>query len=209
MISTTSTTGQKIQVWGYPGMEVDLGTVSRKFSDEEFLDFCRRHPDARIERDSDGEISIMAPTFTESGGMNFDLSLMIGLWARQDGTGKAFDSSTGFSLPNNAIRSPDVSWIRLERWNALPDSERSGFARICPDFVIELRSPTDSLSKLQSKMEEYIENGAQLGWLIDPMKRNIHVYRQGAEPDVLNDTAEISGEPVLQGFVLRLAEIWG
>src|SRR5438067_11017337 len=125
MITTTRSVGQKLQIWGYPGMEVDLGRV-HSFSDEEFLDFCRNNPDARIERESDGEIIIMPPAHTETGGINMDLSVAVAVWAAQDGTGRTYDSSTGFTLPNGALRSPDVSWISHERWNALSDDERAG-----------------------------------------------------------------------------------
>ncbi len=189
-------------------MEVELGT-QRSFSDEEFLEFCRRNPDARIERDSTGEIIIMAPAYTETGGMNSGLSGLVWLWARQDGTGRAFESSTGFTLPNRALRSPDTSWVSYEKWNALSDDERTGFAKICPDFVVELRSSSDSLAKVKEKMTEYMENGALLGWLIDPIEKRIYVYRPSAEPEVLNDPETISGEPVLHGFLLELKEIWG
>ncbi len=209
MISTTQTAGQKIQVWGYPGMEVDLGTVSRSFSDEEFLDFCRRHPDARIERDSDGEIIIMAPANTETGGMNSSLSSLVWLWARENGTGRAFESSTGFTLPNRALRSPDASWVSNQRWNELSDLAKQGFARISPDFVAELRSPSDSLRKLEAKMEEYIANGSLLGWLIDPVARKVYVYRPGRETEILNDPDKVSADPELSGFVLEMKEIWG
>ena len=204
---TTATGGQKLQIWGYPGMEVGLSD-ERKFSDEEFLDFCRRNPDARIERDSNGEIAIMAPTSSETGGMNFDLALAFGIWTKKDSSGKAFDSSTGFTLPNNALRSPDISWIKLDRWNSLPDEKRIGFARICPDFVIELRSESDTLQKLQSKMQEYIENGSSLGWLIDPIERRIYVYRPGVDIEIMENPAVVSGEPLLKGFELNLTEIW-
>lgn len=207
-MTPSTTTGQKIEVWGYPGMEVELGT-QRSFSDEEFLEFCRRNPDARIERDSTGEIIIMAPAYTETGGMNSGLSALVWLWARKDGTGRAFESSTGFTLPNSALRSPDASWVSYERWNALSDQERTGFAKICPDFVVELRSSSDSLAKVKDKMTEYMDNGALLGWLIDPIERRIYVYRPNSEPEVLSDPETISGEPVLHGFVLELKEIWG
>lgn len=206
MISTT--TNQKLEVWGYPGMEVDLGPV-RTFSDEDFLEFCRRNPDARIERESNGEIVLMAPAYTETGGMNMNLSALVWVWSKQDGTGRAFESSTGFTLPNRALRSPDASWISYERWNALSDEERAGFAKICPDFVVELRSTSDSLSKVRAKMDEYIENGALLGWLIDPIDRKVYVYRPGKEVGVLENPDEVSGELVLKGFVLKLGEVWG
>lgn len=210
MISPSTTTGQKLQVSGYPdGMELDLGGITRTFSDEEFLDFCSRHPDARIERESDGEIIIMAPAFTETGGMNSSLSALVWLWARNDRTGRSFESSTGFTLPNRALRSPDASWISNERWNALTDVERAGFSKISPDFVVELRSTTDRMSKLKSKMAEYIENGSSLGWLIDPIDRRVYVYRPNEEIEIHENPTELSGEPLLKGFVLNLTEIWG
>lgn len=209
MISTTATTGQKFQVGGFPAwMELDLSGVTQTFSDEEFLDFCSRHPDARIERDSDGEIIIMAPAFTETGGKNSSLSALVWLWAREDGTGRAFESSTGFTLPNRALRSPDASWVSDRRWNELSDEEKAGFSRISPDFVVELRSTTDRLTKLQAKMSEYIANGSSLGWLLDPIERRVYVYRPDAEVEILEDPAEISGESVLPGFTLDLKEIW-
>ena len=209
MISTPATTGQKIQVWGYPGMEVDLGGVVRTFSDEEFLDFCRRHPDARIERESDGEIIIMAPAYSETGGMNMSLSALVWVWANQDGTGRSFDSSTGFTLPNRALRSPDASWISFERWNALSDEDRAGFAKICPDFVVELRSTSDSLAKVRAKMDEYMQNGARVGWLIDPTKRAVTIYRLGVEPETLDDPISITADPELTGFTINMSEVWG
>lgn len=209
MISPTATTGQKLQVLGWLGsMELDLGGVAHTFSDEEFLDFCSRHPDARIERESDGEIIIMAPAFTESGGRNASLTYFVMAWARKDGTGRAFESSTGFTLPNRALRAPDASWVSDKRWNELSDEEKAGFSRISPDFVVELRSATDRLSKLQAKMTEYIENGSLLGWLIDPIERRVYTYRPGKEVEILDDPAELSGEPVLPGFTLDLKEIW-
>lgn len=208
MITTTATPGQKLQVWGYPGMEVDLGGI-RTFSDEEFLNFCRRNPDARIERESNGEITIMAPTHTETGATNMDLLFLVTVWARKNRTGRVYDSSTGFTLANGALRSPDVSWVSHARWNALSDGERSGFAHICPDFIIELRSESDTLRKLHSKMQEYIENGASLGWLIDPIERKIYVYRPETEIEILEDPNEVTGNPLLTGFTLNLTEIWG
>ncbi|MGD9561708.1 MAG: Uma2 family endonuclease [Pyrinomonadaceae bacterium] len=209
MATVFEQSSQKLWVSGYPGMEIDLGEGARTFSDEEFLDFCRRNPDARIERNSDGEIEIMAPSHTETGGMNADITFFLTSWARQDGTGRTFESSTGFTLPNRALRAPDASWISDRRWNVLSDEDRSGFAQISPDFVVELRSQSDTLGKLKAKMREYIENGSSLGWLIDPIERKVHVYRQGEAPEILNDPAEVAGEPVLKGFVLKMNEIWG
>lgn len=208
MISTTVETGQKIHLFGYPGFEVDFGGLVEKMSDDDFFQFCSRNRDARIEREENGEIIIMAPTSSETGGMNFELTALLAIWARQDGTGKGFDSSTGFTLPNTAMRSPDASWIRLERWNSLSDEDRSGFARICPDFVIELRSESDSLNKLHEKMAEYIESGASLGWLIDPFQRKVYIYTPDSEVEILDNPAQVSGEPLLKGFLLDLKEIW-
>jgi Uma2 family endonuclease len=179
-----------------------------EMNDDQFFEFCQANSDLRIERNSQGEVIIMPPTFTETGAINFNLAIEFGIWAKKDGTGKGFDSSTGFVLPNGAVRSPDLSWVKLERWNALTSKQRSRFAHICPDFVVELRSKSDSLSKLQDKMQEYIENGVTLGWLIDPTERKVYVYRPETEVETLENPSEISGASVLKGFVLNLKEIW-
>ena len=125
-------------------------------------------------------------------------------WAKKDGTGISFDSSTGFRLPNGAIRSPDASWVKPERWQTLTLEQRRGFAPLCPDFVLELRSATDQLSALQAKMQEYIDNGARLGWLIDPSERRVYIYRPGLPMEQQNDPSTLSGDPVLPGFVFHL-----
>jgi len=208
MIETRETPKQLVLINGYAGTEIDL-TFVPAMTLEEFWELCQANPDVVMERESNGEIVIMAPTTTETGGMNLEISGSLWLWAKRDGTGLAFDSSAGFTLPNGAVRSPDVSWVTLDRWNSLPDEERSGFARICPDFVVELRSESDRLSRLQAKMAEYVENGARLGWLIDPVERKVHVYGPGANPEVLSDPREVSGGPVLKEFVLKLNEVWG
>lgn len=179
-----------------------------EMSDEQFSDFCQANSDLRIERNSRGEVIIIPPAFTETGAVNFNLVIEFGIWAKRDGTGKGFDSSTGFVLRNGAVRSPDLSWIRLERWNALTDAERAKFAHICPDFVVELRSRSDNLQKLKEKMQEYLDNGVALGWLIDALERKVYIYRPGAEVEALENPAEIAGDPVLPGFVLDLREIW-
>src|SRR5438132_4659472 len=149
--------------------------VLKKLSDEDFFEFCQANRDWRIERTSDGDVIIMPPTGGETGGRNFELAVDFGNWVRADGTGKGFDSSTGFTLPNGAERSPDLAWVRLSRWNALSEEQRKKFPPLCPDFVVELRSPSDSLSGLQEKMQEYIQNGAELGWLIDPVEKKVYV----------------------------------
>jgi len=150
----------------------------------------------------------MPPTGMKTGNRNFELTGSFAVWARQDGTGLGFDSSSLFSLPNGAKRSPDLCWIRKERWDALTDDEQEKFSPICPDFVVELRSPSDSLKRLKKKMEEYVENGAQLGWLIDPLKKTVHVYRPQAAVEILDDPETISGEPLLPGFTLNVRALW-
>jgi Uma2 family endonuclease len=185
-----------------------FGPLLKKLSDDDFFEFCQANRDLRIERTSDGDIIIMSPTGSETGGRNFNLAGMFHAWVRTDGTGKGFDSSTGFILPNGAERSPDLSWIRLSRWNALTHIERQEFAPLCPDFVVELTSPSDALSALQAKMEEYIQNGAELGWLIDPMNKRVYIYRPHAQVECLDDPDTVSGEPLLKGFVLDVRELW-
>ena len=210
-MSTISTTSIGQRVVFYPGLPetVDFGESFPPMSEDELFKLCQRLNPMRIERDADGAISIMAPTSGDTGGSNFDLAVEFGIWVRQNGTGKGFDSSTGFVLPNGATRSPDLSWIRNERWATISSEGRSTFPPICPDFVVELRSKSDSLKTLDAKMREYIENGAELGWLIDPVEKNIYIYRPGREVEILNNPAEVSGDPLLAGFTLDLIGIWG
>ncbi|MCI0485507.1 MAG: Uma2 family endonuclease [Blastocatellia bacterium] len=177
-------------------------------SESEFFEFCQRHPDLRLERTAEGDLIVMPPTGGETGRRNFILTGLFGMWVDNDGTGEGFDSSTVFRLPNGADRSPDVAWVRRERWESLTLEERRRFPPLCPDFVIELRSDTDRLNVLQEKMNEYIENGAQLGWLIDPLEKKVWIYRPKAEVECLTDPATVNGEPVLPGFVLPLEKIW-
>jgi len=189
-------------------LTVNFGPLMPKFSDEEYAEFCRQNPDLRIERTSEGDLIIMPPTGGKSGTQNFHLTAQFGVWVLKDGTGKGFDSSTEFSLPNGAKRMPDMSWVGNERWNALSDKQRKQFPPLCPDFVVELRSPSDRLKDLQQKMEEYIANGAQLGWLIDPFDKRIYVYRPGRDIEILEDPKEVSGEPLLKGFTLDVQALW-
>lgn len=179
-----------------------------KISDEDFLAFCQANSEWRIERTSEGDLIIMPPTGGDTGKRNFNLNGIFYNWAKHDSTGVSFDSSTVFSLPNGAKRSPDLAWVKLTRWQALSEDERRGFPPLCPDFVVELRSHTDSLRLLQEKMQEYIDNGAQLGWLIDPLEKKVYVYRPGAAAECLDDPASLSGKPLLAGFTLELAEVW-
>ena len=176
-------------------------------TDDQLYEFCRLNRDLRIERTAQGGLAIMAPAGGDTSARNAEITIQLGLWAKRDGTGQTFDSSGGFVLPNGAIRSPDASWVRHGRLAALTAEERAKFLPLCPDFVIELRSLTDSLSALQDKMREYMENGAQLGWLIDPLARQVFVYRSGAPVEHLEEPDSVSADPLLPGFRLELAEI--
>ena len=187
--------------------EIVINLGSRAFSEEDYWQFCAAHKELRIEMTKEGHMIIMMPVGSEGSHYNFNLTTRFGRWAEDDGSGIGFDSSGGFRLPNKAKRSPDVSWVKRERWEALSPKERKRFAPLCPDFVVELRSESDRLTKLQDKMQEYLDNGAQLGWLIDPIEKKVHVYRPGAPIEILDHPAEVSGEPLLSGFTLKLAGI--
>ncbi|MBD2167746.1 Uma2 family endonuclease [Calothrix membranacea FACHB-236] len=176
-------------------------------TDEQFFQLCQKNRDYRFERTASGELLIMPPTGSDTGNRNFDIVVELGIWNKQTKLGKGFDSSTGFTLPNGAERSPDVSWVKIERWNALTPEQQEKFAPICPDFVVELRSPSDSLKDLQDKMREYIENGARLGWLIDRKNKRVEIYRPGKDVEILDNPESLSGEDVLPGFVLHLQQI--
>ena len=181
---------------------------TQNWDDDTFYEFCQANKDLRIEYTKEGDLIIMPPTGGRTGNRNFGLIGQFHVWVKKDGTGRGFDSSTVFRLPNGAKRSPDLAWVRQECWAALTAEEQEKFPPLCPDFVVELRSRTDNLTDLQEKMVEYRDNGAQLGWLIDPQERKVHVYRPGHEVAVLDDPDEISGAPELPGFALQLAEIW-
>jgi Uma2 family endonuclease len=176
-------------------------------NDDQFYDLCRANHELRFERTAEGEILIMAPTGGETGRRNARLTYTLMQWSDRDGTGIVFDSSTALKLPDGSTKSPDASWIKRERWDKLTGAQKQKFSPICPDFVIELRSATDSVAELQEKMREYIANGAQLGWLIDPQERRAYVYRPNAEVETLDNAETLAGEPVLAGFVLDLKEI--
>src|ERR671932_2756854 len=150
----------------------------------------------------------MPPTVGETGNRNAILTTFLTTWALRDGTGAAFDSSTGFNLPNGATRAPDAAWVRRERLAALTAEQKKRFLPLCPDFVVELRSPSDRLAVIQDKMKEYMDNGARLGWLIDVPNREVYVYRPGTEAERVDEASELSGEPELPGFVLDLRAIW-
>lgn len=187
---------------------IHLGPLKSHLSDDEFFEFCILNSDLRIEMTKEGEMIIMMPVGSEGGHRNFQLTGRFAAWAEADGTGVGFDSSAGFILPNGAKRAPDLSWIERKRWEAIPRKQRKKFAPICPDFVVELRSETDTLVALKQKMDDYMESGAQLGWLIDPIQKKVHIYRPGAEVEILDHPSSISGEPLLKGFVLDLSGIF-
>jgi Uma2 family endonuclease len=180
-----------------------------QLSDDDFYTLCQANRDLRLERTAKGELVVMSPTGGESGHRNADLTIDLGLWNRQTELGITFDSSTGFKLPNGADRSPDAAWVRRERWQALSPQQRRKFPPLAPDFLIELRSATDELEPLQQKMQEYMDNGVQLGWLINPQQRQVEVYRQGQPKETLDSPVSLSGEDVLPGFVLNLSRIFG
>lgn len=186
---------------------LDLSPVI-KLTDDEFFKLATAHRDLQMERTPAGELVIMPPVGGEGSKRNADLTIDLGLWNRQTKLGVVFDSSGGFNLPRGGDRSPDASWVRLDRWQALTPEQRRKFLPLCPDFVIELRSETDSVQKLQDKMQEYLENGLRLGWLIDPKTKKVEIYRQGQEVEVLEFPVTLSGEDVLPGFVLDLEPIW-
>lgn len=180
-----------------------------KMTDAAFYEFCQRNKDFRFEMDKRGTLIVMPPTFLETSRKNIEINFQLVAWTKKDKTGIAFESDGMFTLPNGAKRAPDAFWILKKRYFALSEEEREErFARIAPDFVIELRSKSDNLRKLQTKMREYIENGVRLGWLIDPTERKVHVYRADKTVEILNNPQIVSGEDVLKNFVLDLAEIW-
>ncbi|QQE63545.1 hypothetical protein GFS31_02120 [Leptolyngbya sp. BL0902] len=175
-----------------------------RVSEEQFVAIVQANPDLRLERTATGELIAMSPTGSESGSYNSELIADVALWNRRIRLGKVFDSSSGFRLPNGAIRSPDVVWVAMERWTALSPDQRQGFAPLCPDFVMELLSATDDGATLQAKMQEYMDNGCRLGWLVNPKTRTVAVYRPDVAPEVVPFTVTLSGESVLPGFELNL-----
>lgn len=186
-----------------------LKTKGYKFTDQELYAIDAANEDLRIESNANGDLEIMPPPFPETSRKNIVLDARLFIWAEKDKTGVCFESSAKFTLPNGAKRMPDSAWILKERYFALSQEEREErFAKISPDFVIELRSKTDRLPILQKKMREYIENGVRLGWLIDPDKKRVHIYRDDKTVEILDNPMKVSGENVLQGFELDLTEIW-
>ncbi len=199
----SNSTNEEIQVaddpWGIPWIGIRLT--------ETFEEITAKNPELRIEQNASGEAIIMSPTGGEGGFKNSIIAIRLGLWSEKFG-GRTFDSSTLFRLPNGAKRSPDASWISIERWNALSKEDRKKFPPLCPDFLIELRSESDRLDDLQAKMSEYQSVGLRLGWLIDPLQKRVHLYRQDKPVEILVAPESVSGEDVLPGFVLDLRPIW-
>lgn len=175
-----------------------------ELTDEQFFQLCQNNRDLRFERTANGGLLIMPPTGGETSNRNARLTQRLMNWADTNELGIAFDSNGGFKLPNGADRAPDASWVKIERWNALTPEQRQKFLPLCPDFVVELRSPTDSLKATREKMQEYIDNGARLGWLIDQKNKRVEIYSQGQDVEILQSPTTLLGEDVLPGFVLDL-----
>lgn len=187
---------------------VKINVQGVHLTEEQFALLCQENPELRLELTAQGELSIMPPTGSEGGWRSGEAFYSLTAWTKQDGTGLSFDSSTGFRLPKWAIRSPDASWIQRERWMALTKAQRVKFAPICPDFVIEVRSQTDTLPDLLEKMQEYIDNNARLGWLIDALERRVYMYRPGLPVEVLDNPTAVSGDPEMPGLVLQVSDLW-
>ena len=181
-----------------------------ELTDDALLKLSSLNDTLRLEKNAQGELEILPPTFPTTGNQNARITARVTIWAEEDGTGVAFDSNSGFTLPNGAVRAPDASWILKSRIEGLTDAQRQGFWPISPDFVIELRSSSDTLAGIQRKMEEYMANGVRLGWLIDPLgdSQRVYVYRPGADVEILERPESLSGEPELPGFILDLKPIW-
>jgi len=179
-----------------------------QLTSDQFYQLCTANPDLKLERNANGELIVMPPTGGETGKRNSNINLQLGIWNERTQIGELFDSSTGFTLPNQADRSPDAAWIEKSRWEALTSEQREKFIPLCPDFVIELLSPSDRLSQIQEKMREYMENGCRLGLLINRRNRQVEIYRLGREVEVLDAPSIISCEDVLPGFILNMQQIW-
>lgn len=200
MADTIARTGDRALVLHLrPALELD---------DRQFTALARQNPELRLERTADGDVLVMAPTGGETGYRNAGITAQLWAWALREGSGAAFDSSTGFTLPNGATRSPDVAWVRGTRLRALTAEQRERFLPLCPDFVLELRSPADSLAATQAKMAEYLANGARLGWLLDVPSRRVSIYRPNVAIAHRENPSTLAADPELRGFVLDLAPIW-
>jgi Uma2 family endonuclease len=181
----------------------------RPMTDEEFLCFCAENDSLRVEQDANGELIVMSPAGGGSSSRNLRISRQLGNWAEETNAGNTFDSSSGFRLPDGSMRSPDAALVSWPRWNALSEKQQESFPPICPEFVIELRSPSDRLAPLQEKMYEWIANGTELAWLVDPSRKAVEIYRPGREVEVLEGASAVEGEGPVAGFVLELGKVWG
>ena len=186
----------------------DLINITQPVTHEQFEQLCRKYRKLRLELTSTRELIVMPPTGADTARLNSNLTYQLETWSRQDRTGVCFGNNGGFTLPNGAIRSPDGSWIKREKWDRLTDQQKKRFGPWCPDFVVELSSPSDRVSEVRKKMVEYMETGAYLGWLIDPCKRQVYVYRPNEEVVVLDNPETVSADPLLPGFTLNLTELW-
>jgi len=181
----------------------------RPMTDEELMRFCAANEMVRVERDANGELILMSPSGSGTGRTNSELIYQLAAWARETNSGATFDSNAGFTLPDGSMRSPDAAWIAWPRWNALSKEEQEGFAPICPEFVIVLRSPSDGLSELQVKMQLWVANGAEVAWLVDPSRKVVEVYRPGRQAEVVEGGSVVEGDGPVAGFVLELGRVWG
>ena len=206
LVTTGPTAGTQIFAEQFPIL-VRLQPIIN-LTDEQFYEFCQANRDLQLERTAQGELVIMPPTGGETSESNAEVTMQLRIWAKRDGSGSTFDSSGGFVLPNGATRSPDAAWVSRRRLEALTKEQRKRFLPLCPDFVVELRSPTDSLTAVQAKMQEYLANGAQLGFLIDPEGKRVYVYRPDTPVECFENLETVSGDPLLPGFILDLREVW-
>ena len=189
-------------------LHIEFENEPDKMTSEEFWEFCQENRKLRAELTKDGDVIIMPPTGFETSDRNLEILLQLGSWAKKDKTGRATESNGGFILPNGATYAPDAAWTKNDRLEKFSAEEKKKFLPLCPDFMIELRAPTDNLKELKAKMAEYIENGARLGWLINPKEKEIYIYRANGEIEILQNPQAISGESVLENFELDLTEIW-
>jgi Uma2 family endonuclease len=180
----------------------------KPMSDEDLMRFSAANDALRVERDANGEILVMTPAGSKTSRMNSRITRLLDEWAETDGRGIAFDSNGGFNLPDGSVRAADAAWVHKSRWDALSDADQARFSPICPDFIIELRSPNDSLTELKQKMEQWLANGVQLGWLIDPEDKTVSIYRPGEQPEILAHPTSVLGKGVMGGFELVMARIW-
>jgi Uma2 family endonuclease len=180
----------------------------RPMTDEELMRFCAANDGLRVEREPNGEILVMTPANSKTSKMNMRIGRLLNAWAEEDGRGVAFDSSCGFTLPDGSMRNPDASWVEYSRWQALSDAQQSSFAPLCPDFILELRSPSDKLPEAHAKMHQWIANGAHVAWLIDPIEKAVTIYRPGEQPEALIHPTSVQGTGPIAGFELVMARVW-